>query len=80
MPEPISERWGDPERLLLFAPRAAKRNALVTLFATGILVITLGYGFLVARQDPGQATVHKIDQRVQFEGRRCEVTTSARFA
>ena len=61
--------WADPEQLLLFAPLAATRDALVALFAIGILVITLGYAFLVARQDPGRAIVHKMDQRVQFEGR-----------
>jgi hypothetical protein len=69
MPDHLFERWADPERLLLFAPRGATRDALVALFAIGILVITLGYGFLVARQDPGRAIVHKMDQRVQFEGR-----------
>jgi hypothetical protein len=69
MPEPISERWGDPERLLLFAPRAATWDAVVAILAIGILVITLGYGFLVAKQNPGQSIVHKLDQRVQFQGR-----------
>ena len=79
MPDQNSEGWPDPKQLLLFAPREATWDALVALFATGIIMITLGYGFFIARQDSGQAINARMDQWVQFDRPRGEITTSARF-